>query len=98
MLHGGHKDNQDKILSNYDIKKNIDNLNELELGELFKIIKFHNEKYSINNNGIFFSLTNLSDKAKLDISHFIKFCNSNRKKLQIDEEKREEFKKLIIEE
>lgn len=93
MLHSS-KINTDK-LSNYEIKKYIDTLDELELSEIFKILKFHGEKYSINSNGIFFSLTNLSDKTKIDISNFVKFCNENKKKLKEEDIQREEYKKLI---
>jgi hypothetical protein len=96
MLHNNNVISNDN-LSIYEIKKNIDNLNELELAEIFKILKFHNEKYSVNNNGIFFSLSKLSNKATTDISNFIKFCNSNKEKLKIEEDAREEYKKLISE-
>jgi len=31
--------------------------------KIFKIIKSHNEQYTINSNGIFFDLNTISDKA-----------------------------------
>lgn len=82
-------------LSNTDIKKIINNLSYIEQKEIFKILKMHDEIYSINTNGIFFNLSNIGENTKKDIVRFLLFCKKNEKTLNKDKNDREEYKKLL---
>lgn len=82
-------------ISNNDIKKLIDRLDETEKIEIFKIINFHNEKYSVNNNGIFFNLVKVKDETKNDIIKLLNFSSKNKLKLFQEEQKINSLKEII---
>lgn len=82
-------------ISNNDIKKLIDRLDETEKIEIFKIINFHNEKYSVNNNGIFFNLVKVKDETKDDIIKLLNFSSKNKLKLIQEEQKINSLKEII---
>lgn len=98
-------DNKDKLIdnnkkinleySNLQIKKFIDEFTEDQQIEIFKIIKYYDQYYSSNNNGIFINLDNLSFECKNDIIKFIKFSKQNDiclDKMEMDVDK---YKQII---
>ena len=87
--------NNDITITNVDLKNKIRELNELEKKEVFNIILNYKEKYTVNNNGIFINLSNVSNEAKRDLINFISFCKSNNKELCENEEYRNQFKNKI---
>ena len=70
-----------KNYSNIEIKKIIDSFSEDQQIEIFKIIKYYNEFYSTNNNGIFINLDNISDSCKNEIISFISFSKHKNESL-----------------
>ena len=76
-----NKKNQSKniIFSNIELKKKIELLSEHEVCEIFRIIKNNKEKYSTNNNGIFFNVSTLKKISIQEICNFILFCENNNK-------------------
>jgi len=85
------------IFSNIDLKKKIELLSEHELCEIFRIIKNNKEKYSTNNNGIFFNVSTLKKISIQEICNFILFCENNNKILEKEEEQREIYRDLVSE-
>ena len=83
------------ITSNNDMKKCIDRLDETEKIEIFKIINFHNEKYSVNNNGIFFNLVKVKKETKEDIIKLLNYSSKNKLKLNQEEQKINSLKEII---
>jgi len=60
------------IKYNY-ILNNIKELNEEQLIEIYKIFKKHNIKCTINKNGIFTDLNQVSDNIITEIINLIKY-------------------------
>jgi hypothetical protein len=90
------EDNHKLIMyTNLQIKKFIDEFTEDQQIEIFKIIKYYDEYYSSNNNGVFINLDNLSDKCKNDIISFINYSNQNKECLQEMELNIDKYKQLI---
>ena len=85
------------ILSNTEIKNKIEQLSEHELTEIFKIIKNNSEKYSTNKNGIFRNLSTLKKCSIQEISNFISFCETNNKIIDQDEQTRDIYRDIILE-
>lgn len=56
------------------IKNNINNLNQNELEEIFKIIYKSNSNYSSNNNGVFINLSWIDEDTIFKINNYIDFC------------------------
>ena len=56
------------------IKNNINNLNQNELEEIFKIIYKSNSNYSKNNNGVFINLSWIDEETILKINNYVDFC------------------------
>jgi len=56
------------------IKNNINNLNQNELEEIFKIIYKSNSNYSSNNNGVFINLSWIDEDTIIKINNYIDFC------------------------
>lgn len=57
-----------------NIKSKINNLNQNEIEEIFKIIHKNNSNYSKNNNGVFINLTWLDLDIIIKIDNYINFC------------------------
>lgn len=57
-----------------NIKSNINNLNNNELEEIFKIIYKNNNNYTKNNNGVFINLNWLNENTLEQINNYINFC------------------------
>lgn len=57
-----------------NIKLNINNLNNNELEEIFKIIYKNNNNYTKNNNGVFINLNWLNENTLEQINNYINFC------------------------
>ena len=81
--------------SNLQIKKIIDEFTEDQQIEIFKIIKYYDQYYSSNNNGVFINLDSLSNECKNDIIKFINFSKYNNiclDKMEMDVDK---YKQII---
>lgn len=93
------KNNEDKNksleYSNLQIKKFIDEFTEDQQIEIFKIIKYYDQFYSSNNNGVFINLDNVSIECKNDIIKFIKFSKHNDLCLDKMEHHLDKYKQLI---
>lgn len=74
------------------IKKIIDELNEDEQNEIFKIIKSRNSNYTQNNNGVFINMNTLSKETMEEINKFLCYSNYNK---QLEKERIEEVKSYI---
>jgi hypothetical protein len=85
------------MYNNLQIKKFIDEFTEDQQIEIFKIIKYYDEYYSSNNNGIFINLDNISDKCKYDIISFINYSKQNKECLQEMESNIDKYKQMIDE-
>lgn len=92
------EDKKNQLFTNEDIKdlkKSINNLQENEYIEIFKIIKKDTDKYTENRNGIFINMSKLEHSTLLKLQNFVKFCNENRIILNNDIDKMEKIKKLV---
>lgn len=56
------------------IKNDINQLNQNELEEIFKIIFKNNNSYSKNNSGVIINLSWMNDDILEQISNYINFC------------------------
>ena len=83
------------MYNNVQIKKCIDDFTEDQQIEIFKIIKYYDEYYSSNNNGVFINLDNISDKCKHDIISFINYSKQNNESLQEMESNLDKYKQII---
>lgn len=81
--------------SNLQIKKIIDGFTEDQQIEIFKIIKYYDQFYSSNNNGVFINLDNVSIECKSDIIKFIKFSKHNDICLDKMEHDLDKYKQII---
>jgi len=81
--------------SNLQIKKFIDEFTEDQQIEIFKIIKYYDQYYSSNNNGVFINLDTLSNECKSDIIKFIKFSKHNDICLDKMENDLDKYKQII---
>ena len=70
-------------------------LKEEEHIEIFKIIKKHEIKFTKNNNGVFINLNKLPNLIIEEIYKFVNYCIENKNLLKIDNNKRENIKKII---
>ena len=83
--------------TNLEIKSKIDKFSENELSEVFKILRNNNEKYSTNKNGIFVNLSNLKKCSIIEICNFILFCDNNNKILEEEEQTRNVYRDIVLE-
>ncbi len=67
-------ENTEKTEIYKSIKNGLNNLNENELEEIFKIIHKNNNNYSKNNNGVLINLSWLNDDVIQQINNYIDFC------------------------
>lgn len=84
-----------------DIKNLIHKINELESEEkkyLLKLLENDNLHYTLNKNGYFFNLQNISENLKSKLFQAIKFIEINRKKLQEFESQRQTIMTKYIQE
>ena len=70
-------------------------LKEEEHLEIFKIIKKYEIKFTKNSNGVFINLNKLSNIIIEEIHKFVTYCIENKNLLKIDNNKRENIKKII---
>jgi hypothetical protein len=64
----------------------IKNLNNVELNEIYNILKINDCAYTENKNGIFINLANIDEKILDDIYNFINFSKTKNEELIIKEE------------
>jgi len=62
------------------------NLNNVELNEIYNILKINDCSYTENKNGIFINLANIDDKVLDDIYNFINFSKTKNEELIKKEE------------
>jgi hypothetical protein len=53
------------------LKKKIEKLNNLQSIYIYNILKKNNEKYTINDNGLFFDLLDISNNSLEEIVYFL---------------------------
>jgi len=70
-------------------------LKEEEHLEIFKIIKKYEIKFTKNSNGVFINLNKLSNIIIEEINKFVTYCIENKNLLKLDNNKRENIKKII---
>lgn len=87
--------NINTTLSLLEIKNRIDNLHENEFIEIFKIIKYNNEKFTTNNNGIFINICNLKPVSINEITKFLIFSENNNKLIKKEEKKRNIYRECV---
>tara|TARA_B100001057_G_C22830088_1_gene943055 strand:+ start:2060 stop:2287 length:228 start_codon:yes stop_codon:yes gene_type:complete len=63
------------------LREKINNLEQYEHIEIFKIIRKNNIKYTENNNGVFINMNKMGEKCIEDIESFISFINNNLNKI-----------------
>ena len=71
------------------LMQKVQELGTTEHEEIFKILKTRDVEYSINNNGVFVNLSNISDDVFHMLNNFVTFCLDNKANL-------DEYDKAII--
>lgn len=61
-----------------EIKQKIDNLEEIEQREIFKLIRDSDTKYTTNSNGVFINMNLFNRKLITDILNFLEFSEKNK--------------------
>jgi len=62
--------------------KNVENLTEIELEEIFLLLKNKNIEYTSNKNGIFINLKNFNETLINELEEYIIFSKNNNKFLE----------------
>ena len=93
-------DLKDTFNDNLEVKKKfiiekVQNFNQIEQVELYKIFRKENISYSENNNGIFINLNLVNDKIINKIEKFIKYCILKKEHLNKEKIKQENLKNLL---
>lgn len=57
------------------IKQELEKLNNFNSIYIFNILKKNKEKYTINTNGLFFDLLEISNKSIIEIEKYLKTLN-----------------------
>lgn len=70
-------------------------LKKYEHIEIFKIIKKDNINFTENNNGIFINLNKIPNELLMKIHTFIVYCINNKDLFKIENNKRDNIKKII---
>ena len=70
-------------------------LKKYEHIEIFKILKKDNVNFTENNNGIFINLNKISHGILMKIHTFIVYCINNKNLFKIENNKRDNIKKII---
>jgi len=79
-------------ISPTELKRQIEKLTEIQLQEIFKILVNHNEKYTVNTNGVFVNISILKKTTINEISSYIEFCNKSDIYLnEIEKERNQTF-------
>ena len=78
------KPNSIPISTQMYIKTKVSELSEDHCLELFNIIKKKTDNYTINKNGVFINLKNLSDDLLMDIKQYVDYIDTINKKLDED--------------
>ena len=77
-------------ISLLELKRQLEKLTEIQYQEVFKILLKHNEKYTINTNGIFVNISILKRDTIDDIVHYIQFCGESDAYLnELDNDRRQ---------
>lgn len=78
------------------LRDKIEQLNETEQKEVFRI--FHNNKieFSENNNGIFINLKNISNEILFEIEKYIKHLSIIEKEIIDIEDQKNQFKETFF--
>ena len=72
-------------------------LKEDEHIEIFKIMKKNNTQYTQNNNGIFINLNKIPHNLLEKIHTFVTYCIENKSLFKLEDNKRDNIKKIIKE-
>lgn len=77
------------------LKEKVDQLEEAEHEQLFKIIRKYTRDYTRSENGAYVSSKNLSQECIQEMFHHVNFCFDQRTHLAKDNELRAKYEKLI---
>lgn len=72
------------------LAERIDKLGKIEHGEIYRKLSIRDVKYSTNNNGVFFDITDVDDDLIEDLEVFVDHCLENQKMLTLS--RQEQFK------
>ena len=77
-------------ISLLELKRQLEKLTEIQYQEVFKILLKHNEKYTINTNGIFVNISILKRETTEEIAQYIEFCGKSEAYLnELDNDRRQ---------
>ena len=73
-----------------NIKNRIEQMNELQQKEVFKIFLNNNIDYNENSNGIFINLTNINKNIIKELKKYIDYVNKQNTFLSEQEEQKQQ--------
>jgi len=74
-----------------NIKNRIEQMNELQQKEVFKIFLNNNIDYNENSNGIFINLTNINKNIIKELKKYIDYVNKQNTFLSEQEEQKQQY-------
>jgi len=76
-----------------DLKKRIENIDDIHHKKILEIFLKHNINVSENRNGCFINISNLSPEIQKEINEFLKYINKQEKTLNDVEKIKKKYKK-----
>jgi hypothetical protein len=76
-----------------DLKKRIENIDDIHHKKILEIFLKHNINVSENRNGCFINISNLSPEIQKEITEFLKYINKQEKTLNDVEKIKKTYKK-----
>tara|TARA_B100001758_G_C18409244_1_gene614394 strand:+ start:1228 stop:1500 length:273 start_codon:yes stop_codon:yes gene_type:complete len=76
-----------------DLKKRIENIDDIHHKKILEIFLKHNINVSENRNGCFINISNLSPEIQKEITEFLKYINKQEKTLNDVEKIKKKYKK-----
>tara|TARA_B100000424_G_C22941142_1_gene500839 strand:- start:2499 stop:2765 length:267 start_codon:yes stop_codon:yes gene_type:complete len=80
-----------------ELKKKIENLDEIHHKKILEIFLKHNIHVSENRNGCFINISNIDKKIKDEINNYIKYIEVQENELNATEQKKQELTKDYFE-
>lgn len=79
-----------------DLKKKIENIDDIHHKKILEIFLKHNINVSENRNGCFINISNLSPEIQNEITEFLKYINKQEKTLSDVEKIKKKYKKSFF--
>ena len=76
-----------------DLKKRIENIDDIHHKKILEIFLKYNINVSENRNGCFINISNLSPEIQNEITEFLKYINKQEKTLNDVEKIKKKYKK-----